>query len=181
MPRKHTTRKSTTKNICSFGDIDLSEFTEPYKELQQEYSEILRKKKNKGTPYKVTYKTVPDIAYIVFTTHKDKAKGIATKFFKESYHPQFMGRLWREQHLQARTQVIREFKKYSDTGKIPIPALMQVTGFTFPCSVCHQHNFNYEDYENKKCYVIEGEGDLNEFTLGYILCPECYRRIIKDN
>lgn len=178
--RKHTAKRPNTSLFLSFEDFDFSDFVKPYKELQEEYKRLEMERLSKGTPYVVTYTSVPDIMYLVFAKNKDKAKGIATKYFKENFHPDFVGKGWRTQHLKSRTKVIPEFKKYSQTGKVPIPDLMKILNLTFPCLCCHDHNFNYQDYENGKCYVIEDDGyDLNDFTKGYVLCRECYNIINK--
>ena len=177
--RKRTAKRPNTSLSFSFEDFDFSEFTKPRKELQEEYEKIRIAKFSKGKPYAVTYVGIPDIIYLAFAKNKDKAKGIATKYFKENFHPDFVGKGWRTQHLKSRTKVIPEFKKYSLTGKVPIPDLMKYLNLTFPCSCCNQHNFNYEDYENGKCYVMEDDFDLNDFTKGYVLCRECYRELTK--
>lgn len=180
MPKSRRRKTATRKNLSlllSFENFDFSEFTVPYKELQQEYERIKRARLSKGTPYMVTYVGIPNLMYLAFAKNKDRAKGMATKYFKENFYPEFMGKGWREQHLKARTKVIQEFRKYDLTGKVPIPDLMKVLNLTFPCSCCHQYNFNYEDYENHKCYIMEDMFDLNDFTKGCILCRDCYKKL----
>lgn len=170
MRRRQTNRKYSSS---IFEGLDLDEFIKPYEELKTEYEELLRKSKSKGEAYKVTYVGEPHLMYIAFNKNKDKAKGEATKFFKENFYPSFVGRGWREMYKKARTARLPDFDKYSVEGKIPIPELMKL-GVSFPCSVCGQHNFEYKDLDQNICFIIEDEGDLNIFTKGYILCYKCY-------
>lgn len=169
-------RSSKRKSLFSLEDLDFTEFLKPYENFQKEYEEII--KKNSLKAYKVTFKGHDDLIYFTFAKNKDKAKGEATKFFKENFHPAFMGRGWRNEHLNSRGVRIPELDKYARERKVPIPELMKYLKVSFHCSLCGKETFNYKDYENKRCFIIEGEGDLNEKTKGYILCYNCYKKYV---
>ena len=177
--RKPTDRPKTI--FSAFDNLDLSEFTEPYKELKQDYEELMKKRMSLGTPYRITFKGYPDLIYLTFAKNKDKAKYNAVKYYKENCHPAFFRSGAEEMYRNSRANIMREFEEYSIEGKIPIPKLMEIVHLTFPCSVCRKHDFNFEDYLNNKCYIIEGEGDLNDFAKGYILCKECYKKYINKD
>ena len=74
---------------------------------------------------------------------------------------------------------IKELDEYGLKGEIvPIPALLKATGISLPCSVCGKGKFEYSDYIDGKCFIIEGEGNLNPYTKGYILCYDCYQKYL---
>lgn len=174
-------RKSSLRGYEEFlsilnqeDDIDFSTFIDPYIEIKQNYEHIAKKRLPKC--FSVTYRTVPDALYISFGT-KDKCKGEATKFFRDNFHPAFMGTDWKKQHTEARAIRQPQLDKYFKEKKVPIPEVMKL-GATFPCSICGKENFTLKDYENKRCFIVEGEGDVNPFTLGHIVCYNCYKKYI---
>ena len=73
------------------------------------------------------------------------------------------------------------FDKYASDGKVPIPELMRYFNISFPCSFCGQHDFTLQSYEARTCHIIEGEGDLNVFTRGYIACNDCFKKLWHQN
>ena len=165
-----------------FSKVDLSKYTKPQNYLQQAYEEALQKQyKNAGKAFKVTFKDQPDLIYIAFKKAREKAVYEACKYFKEAFYPTFMGSGADEEMKQARATRVQELDKFALKGKVPIPELMRIMNFTFPCSVCGKDNFNYEDYEIGRCFMLEGEGDLNPFTSGYVLCYDCYKKYIQTN
>ena len=98
--REH--RKSSLRGYEEFlnsfdDDIDFSTFIDPYTQIQEEYYEIAKKRLPKC--YKITYRTVPDAFFIAFDT-KDRAKSKATKFFRDNFHPAFMGNSWKKLHTE---------------------------------------------------------------------------------
>ena len=173
-----TTRGGGFQN--PFSKVDLSKYTQPTNDLMEGLNEAISKSRFKGKARKVIFKDQPNLIYISFKQTKEKAIYEACKFFKDSFYPTFMGdrELYSEME-QARATRVQEFDKYGMEGKIPIPELMKVMKFTFPCSVCGKDNFNYEDYEIGRCFLVEGEGDLNPFTKGYVLCYDCYKKYIQ--
>lgn len=149
-------------------------------ELKQGYETILKKNiKRQYKAYKVTFKNHPDLYYIAFCNQRSKAMWQATKYFHESFHP-FFTRYedMSSELLNAKAIRVQELDKYGLKGFIPIPELMRVLELSMPCSVCKKHKFTYSDYINNKCYIIEGEGNLNPFTKGYLLCHDCYKKYI---
>lgn len=151
-----------------------------YENISKEYEGILSKK----WALRITFKNNPDLFYISF---KDKSLGRLTarakgyweacKYFKENAHPEFQMEWDYSARLkEAVSKRMPMFDKYSLKGKVPIPELMKHLNVSFHCSVCGKHNFTYEDYKIGKCFIVEGEGDMNVFTKGYVLCYDCHRK-----
>lgn len=167
---------------------DYSEFIKPYLKIKEEYRKMLSKRKFlKALPdkkekalkaFKVTFIDIPDALYVSFAHDKDKAVQEACHYFKDNFHPCFMGQAGHHVMLQGRGIRVPDFDKYAYLGKVPIIELFSLD-VTFPCKMCGEHSFTKEDLDNKKCYVIEGEGDLNKFTSGVIVCRECFNKYFK--
>ena len=153
---------------------------ETYRTLMESYGELLEKPKGKRLKaFVVKYLDHSDLNYVCFYTEqmKKNTKIEASKYFRDMLYPTFQkGGCKKEMH-RSRYYRVPEFDKYAKTKKIPIPDLMQVLNMKFSCSLCGAYSFSYEDYLNKKCYVIEGDGDINPFTEGIILCYDCYKRV----
>lgn len=179
----HNKRKSGLRNPFAYiEELDFSIFTEPYAHFREDYIKTLYaiKKREQLKPFKVTFVDDESLLYIAFAKNKDRAKGIAVKYFKENFHPDFCGRLWRDRYNKARATVVHEFLPYEKEQLVPIPELMKVLGVTFPCSACGKDNFTYEDYKTGRCFLMEGEGNLNVFTKGFVLCYSCYRKFMGE-
>lgn len=172
-------------------------FTTPFTSTElKKYSERLRTDisikssneiaKPKMAAFKITFKDQPDLVFISFqpkelgkATTRARARWSACKYFKDSMHPSFQKRDDCKAELrQTVTKRIHDFDKYGTRGKVPIPELMKHIGATFPCSICGKDNFNFEDYKIGRCFIAEGEGDINPFTDGLILCYNCYKKYI---
>lgn len=184
---KYSSRKSTLKSQEEFlfGDekdpFDFSTFIDPYLELKREYEALKMPfiKKVVKRAYTVTYNNIKGLLYITFTSNRYKAKGEATKYFRNNMHPDFIENKWRKEHLHARARLAPDLDKYAKEELVPIPAIMKM-GASFPCSVCGKENFKYQDYKNKRCFIVEGEGNLNKFTKGYILCYTCWKKYLSQ-
>ena len=178
---KYSNRKSTLKSQEEFlfgeDSLDFSMFIDPYLEIKNEYEAfcvpILKKERKRA--YSVVYNNIKGLLFIAFVTNRYKAKGEATKYFRDNMHPDFTEGKWRKEHMHARARLVPEFDEYATSGLVPIPALME-KGASFPCSACGKDNFKYEDYKGKRCFIVEGEGNLNRFTKGYVLCYNCWKR-----
>lgn len=172
-------RKSSLRGyeefLDSFDNIDLDSFIKPFFQLQEDYIKIGRKRLPKC--HSITYKGIPDILYIAFG-EKDKCKSEATKYFRDNFHPAFMGNNWRKCHTDARAIRRPNFDKYYKEKKIPIEALMTLD-VRIPCCICGKGDFGLTELEYKQCFVVEGEGDLNVFTKGLLVCKECFNKYIK--
>lgn len=183
MPKKQQTNQPRRKRDFThnpLNNIDFSEFTEGYKELQKEYLGVLKRSQKKGDKaYKVTFKDHSDLFYIAFSENRGNACYRASRYFRDIFHPFFTGDNYRKEMLNSKAHRCPQLDKYYVEEKVPIPKLMEVLNAQFPCSVCGKGKFNYSDYINDRCYIIEGEGDLNPFTKGYILCYDCYKKYIK--
>lgn len=171
LKREHTSPKRVKNNT---GEV-LPNFVE-------EYTKILT---NNKVAYRVIFLDQPDLVYISFQEKgnkeraKAKSKWAATKYFKDTLHPSFQKRNEYGHELkQARVKRLPELDKYGLQGKVPIPDLMKSLGATFPCSVCGKESFSLTDYEAGRCFILEGEGELNPFTKGIILCYNCYKKYI---
>ena len=182
MPRRKVTNSYSTEQLSLqvFKTLDLSEFTRPYKEIKKDYEKIFKKTFSKGHAYKVSFKESPNTFCIAFAKTKRKAIWQGAKFFHNNLYPEFMGKGWSTvQNLcLLEAHRIKELDDYSLTGIIPIPVLMKTLNMTFKCSVCGKGNFTYETFESGGCFVLEGEGNLNDYTKGYILCYDCKRKYL---
>lgn len=144
--------------------------------LLKDYEELL-KRTDKKKAYKVTFKNLKDLFYISFQEgnyqdSKYKATWEAVKYFQDNFHPVFLSE---NMLYQARICREKELDKYAKEGKIPIATLMEKIGATFSCKACGRGEFNYEDYEFKRCYITE-EFDLYPFTKGILLCKKCFEK-----
>ena len=158
------------------------EDSDTYKKLEKEYRLLMEKKiKKEHRAFRVIYKEHPDLLVVCFAKSRASAKWKSAKYFKSTFHPFFAK--WQDadtKMLEGLAYRIPELDEWGLKGeKVPIPDLLHALDITLPCSVCGRHHFNYSDYENRECFIVEGEGDLNPFTKGYILCYECYRKYIK--
>lgn len=150
-----------------------------YRKLQKEYDRILHKEiAREYRAYRVVYKNHPDLLYIAFGNSRESAKYKSARYFKETFNPFFTGENYREEMLNSRAYRVQELDKYALKGVIPIPEVLRVLDVSMPCSVCGKDHFDYSDYEKGRCFIVEGEGDTNPFTKGYILCYECHKKYI---
>lgn len=172
-------RKRTARN--TFYDIDLAQFIDPYKQLAQDYKNLYFIKKQKmKQAYLVTFVGDPNLIFISFDTYKDRSKTRykAVKYFKNCMHPEFMGNQASldEKFLETRLTRYPEFDKYADEGRVPIPELFKL-GIQIPCHACGKRVFNQKLLNLKQCVIVEGEGNMNGFTKGILLCKDCYNRL----
>ena len=154
---------------------DLSEFIDPYLDFSREFENVLYAFKKRTLPkcYIVKYTNAPELFFITFQHDRYKAKGAATKFFRDNMHPLFVEGQWRHEHLCARAKKFPPFDRYAEEGKVPVTELMRI-GLTFPCSICGEGNFDFYANKYKQCCIVEGEGDLNPFTKGFCLFKNCF-------
>lgn len=192
MPKKPQRTRWKKPSSNPLNNLNLSDYIEPkkeikkakrdtYKDLEDEYKRILNKeirKENKA--YRIVYKDHSDLLYIAFKSNRASAKHESARYFQSILNPFFTGDDYRKQMLYSRAYRVQELDKYASKG-IPIPELLRVLDITMPCSVCGKDHFSYSDYQQEKCFIIEGEGNMNPFTRGYILCHDCYKKYIKTN
>lgn len=182
-------RKSSLRSYEEFlgvlqgtDDINYESFVKPYVDIKEGYENcnklLLRREQKKFRCWVITFKTVPDVLYVAFGD-KDKCKGEATKYFRDNYHPAFLDKSWKSCYTEARAIRHAELDKYYVEKKVPIPEIMKL-GASFPCSICGKENFTLKEYEGKRCYIVEGEGDVNTFTKGYVLCYNCYKNYLSS-
>ena len=170
--------RSRKKSVSSFRGMDFSEILKPEIKKEKSYLELLKERFSKGKAYKITFKDIPNLLYFTFAENDETARQRACDYFRDNSHPAFITKNNKELWM-ARAKRIPELDEYSFEGKVPIPQLMKHLSVTFPCSNCGKDNFNYSDYEKKRCYIIEGDGDLNDFTKGFILCYDCHKKYMQ--
>ena len=143
------------------------------------YAPIRRSKLKPIKAYLVTYRDFPDLFFIGFGETMRKVGYQAAKYFHHNFHPAFMGtnRSTIVFH-KDRFKRLPDFDIYAEKGRIPIPELMKF-GISFPCSCCGKDNFNYSDYEAKRCFIFEGEENVLPYADGFILCYDCYKKLEK--
>ena len=189
MPRKKQNKKKKSENkpkiehsIFSLKDVDFSEIlpTEEEIEAQRQKERMKKLAVIVGYPYIVTFKNNAELVYFTFAPTREKAKGEATKFFKESLHPSFIGRGWREQYNYAWARRVKDLIKYMEEGKVPVPDLMKCLKVNFPCAICGKDSFDYTDYKKGRCFFIESEGDTSERAKGMVVCYDCYKKHFKQ-
>ena len=141
---------------------------------------INRRPEKPKKAYLVYFKDDDNKVFIAFSKSKDQCKHQAVKYYRDNFYPGFENSKQREERFQeARRKRLPELDVYAEEGKVPIPVLLKL-GFEFPCASCGKDNFTYEDYENKRCFIIEEDVDMNVYTKGVILCYSCYKRLIGE-
>lgn len=174
-------RKSGIHNniIESFKDIEneFSELVKPYADFKAEYEKMKEERIHKeNKAYVVTYTHMPSLLYICFTSGRYKAKGNATKYFRDMGVDTFGKKEWYVTHTNARARRVPEWDKYYKDERVPIHEILKLGG-VLSCSLCGEGSYTYKDYEDKVCFVVEGEGDICEYIKGYVLCYNCYKKL----
>lgn len=173
-------RKKTARN--TFYDINLAEFLDPYEEIAKAYNDLyFIKKQREKQAYLVTFADDPSIIFVSFATHKERSKARyeAVRYFKNSFHPHFMGGddIAKDRFINSRLLRYPQFDKYAKEGRVPITELFKL-GIRIPCCNCGKGSFNQALLNLKQCYILEGEGNLNGFTKGILLCKACYDNLM---
>ena len=190
MPKKPRKTKWNKPSKNPLNNLNLKSFYEEtkakekvrqdsYRKIQKEYERILHKEiQGRNRAYRVVFKNHPDLLYIAFCSNRGSAKYQASRYFKSIFHPFFTGEDYSKEMLQCHAYRMQELDKYSIKGLVPIPELLKATDTTISCSVCGKGKFNYSDCSQGECFIVEGEGNLNPFTKGYLLCYDCYKKYI---
>ena len=146
-------------------------------ELEKSYREIAKRKKEiKGTARVVYAPNYPNISFISFKATPNQATWEAAKYFFESYDPNFIGMKTEEIVRFLKARRIPELDEFSAKGKVPIYKLMQRANATFPCYICGNHHFTYEDYCKDLCFVVDEDLNTIPYVQGYILCYKCHQK-----
>lgn len=125
--------------------------------------------------YLVTFTNHPHLSYLSFALTADKARAQAQRYMRDTFYAGYSIDSCPISLKETRTKRMKDLDKFKHTGKVPIPELLK-TGFRMQCSSCGRFEFDYDDYMARKCFVVEGEGDLTPFTNGYIFCYDCYKK-----
>lgn len=174
-------RKRTARSVFDFEknfDLNFDEYLKPYNDVQQELQEHLYFIKNKLETvfaYKVEHDSDKSLFFITWAKNKERAKRDCYYYFRDNFHPAFTGKANWSEYLHLRPKRIPEFDKYSKEKQVPIPELLKI-GLSIPCSLCGKHTFELKDYDNNRCFIIEGEGNMNSFTKGLLLCYDCKKK-----
>lgn len=134
--------------------------------------------KAKNKAYKVIFEGYPQYNYIAFTTTQHKAEAEAQRYIRDTYYPTFTVTNCPVGLRDAKARRCTELDEYVMEKQAPISALLKV-GLNFVCSACGKVHFNYEDYKTRRCFIVEGEGDIVPFAKGMIFCYSCYNRYFK--
>ena len=133
---------------------------------------------NKLKAFIVTFDHHPKIKHLVFAENRDKAEAEAQRYIRNYYYPMHKINDCPISLKEARAKRGYEFDEFAKDGQVPIPKLLK-GGFTFPCFCCGKKRdtgFTYENYEDRSCYVVEGEGDCVPFARGFLICRDCYKK-----
>lgn len=134
-----------------------------------------RNKTAKTKCFLVKFREHPQYFWYSFAENRNKAEADGVRNIRELYYPLDTPSSCPVQITETRGYRAPEFDEYKVTGKIPITALMK-SGVSFTCSCCNKFKFTHEDLLLKRCFIIEGEGDLNPYTLGTVVCYDCYKK-----
>lgn len=131
--------------------------------------------KTKDKAFKVTFEGYPQYVYIAFTSSNNKAEAEGQRYIRDTYYPTFSLTDCPVSLKDAKARRFKEVDEYATDGRVPIPTLLK-EGMTFTCSACGKVHFNYEDYAARRCFVVEGEGDITPYVKGMIFCYSCYNK-----
>jgi hypothetical protein len=178
-------RRSTLSDpLDLYNTLDFDEFTKPYQELAVDYGRNLYtvKRKVHGDAYMVTFTDDPSLFFISFASYKerDKVRYAAIKYFHQAHHPDFITRdQTNGKYKYARRHRCPDLDRYADEKRVPIWEVMKL-GVPVPCAMCLKHQFTYEQYLAKKCFVIEEGVKANIYTKGVVLCYDCYKKLVEE-
>lgn len=165
------------------ADIELKE-REKAKRARERASEVdvhslyAIKRENKVTgdlAFRAVDKLCPQNMCLVFGKDKHQTRYRGARYFSQHMYPEFAGYVSSRKMTRIRTYRAQNLDKYASKEVAPMPELLKA-GFAFSCAACHKHLFTYEDYENKKCLIVEGEGNPIDYAEGFVLCYDCAKK-----
>jgi hypothetical protein len=127
----------------------------------------------KAKAYVITFTKHPEYIWLVFAVNKSQALGMGHAKIARVY---FNSSLEKSPVLftEARERRLPQLDKYAKEGKVPILELIKA-GFTFRCVECGKI-LGLEELDEGDCHILEGEGDAIPFTIGKVICDECWNR-----
>ena len=125
--------------------------------------------------YYITFDNHPEYTYVAFALTNEKAKAEAQRYIRDTYYPLSTIDACPVSLKEARSKRMPEFDEFKHSGKIPINRFLK-EGFKVKCCVCGKFEFDYNDYMAKRCFIVEGEGDLTPYLNGYLFCYSCYHK-----
>ena len=174
--------------------IDSKFFLAPYKGLiaKQGAEKLQVAKKRRRMDYKaylITTKLMPEFYFLCFVTYEDaraKADEISAKYLTHGYEKvalaecssylgDYLGLRDTSNgiYFSLKRKRANNVDKYFYEKKAPVYELMEL-GIKFRCKNCGKGMFGLEEYNDKKCFILEGEGEYNYFTKGVVFCRNCY-------
>ena len=129
----------------------------------------------KAKAYKVFIMKSPDETCLMYGENKGQARYRGAKYFRDTMHPQFPKCSTGEILGKVMAHRVPDLDKYALKERAPIPDLLK-SGFILQCEGCHNRQFRYEDYEGKRCFVFEGDGNPIAYAEGFILCYDCAKK-----
>lgn len=126
----------------------------------------------------VSFKDHPKYFYLAFTKTRDKARAMGQRFIRDTFYPTFGINDCPVSLRETTARRLKELDEYAPKGQAPIPSILKA-GISFSCSICGKDHFNYHDYEIKRCFIIEGDGDCVPYAKGMIVCYDCYKKYFK--
>ena len=160
-------------------------------QLEKEKQELLNSKdpfnhnlyfqKNKCAPesikaFLVSNVDFPQYIYVAFCETRERARAESISYVIRNFYPFTAYDKCPVKFAKARAKRLPDFDKYRDTKRIPVLELLKA-GFELPCSICGKQKFNYGDYVARRCFIVEGEGNANEYTDGLLACSYCYNQL----
>lgn len=158
----------------------LSEQTEENEEQKKinresilnEYLSLSKRIKTKKA-FKVTFKGIENLYYISFKETREQAEWEAQKYFKESFHPDFL--CDKNMHYRCRGKRLQVLDSYAEDGVVPIADLLKLLKIRMSCSICGHGNYSYEDYIDKVCFISDEFSTL-PYAKGIIMCYNCFKK-----
>ena len=179
-------RKKTAKSIFDFeksAELDFESYLKPYEDVKSELQNhlyFIKNKVQKLYAFRVIYKDDLNLLYIVFAKNKTDARKQANRYLKENFYEPFMENSRRDKYtpfVRLHPKRLPDFDKYAEEKLVPIPEILKL-GIKLPCSFCGKHHFTLTDYDNNRCFIVEGEGNMTPFIKGLLACYECKRKYL---
>ena len=156
-------------------DEDLESLTKDNYKHDLYFQKNMTKKVEGLKAYIIRFKNHPEFVQVAFAINKTKAEGAGYKALRLQFFPNCNTYTCPVNIKEAKSKRCAELDKFAGEDRIPIPELLKV-GITFKCSLCGRYKFTYQDYIENKCFIIEGEGEVSNYTKGMIVCSECRKK-----
>ena len=119
----------------------------------------------------VTVNGRKDLVWLVYAMTKGKSYWKGYKEIRDYYYPNVKDKEVPFSAQDIRGNLAPELDKYWKVEIVPVADLLKA-GFTFPCFCCG-NSLDYEDLQDGRCIVVEGEGNVAPFAFGKVICSKC--------